>query len=267
MLSPSRSSFCFVLATAALIASCNTGPNSGTLSVSYELGLQGTCAGFGVATVKVTLDDGEYEEEEPCDPANPILLTGVAAGNYDVLVEGIDAEGITVMDNIGGDDDNSVEVVGGSDKELDVTLGDSPAQVQVRWLKFVNGEPAECAFIATKYFEVTAYHDATQFPNSNVFDCSVPPGYQTLPDPDRVIDGNTLNGVRVRVLDESEEQIGDDLVFAGFDPPGAGRVVQIDITCDGPENEPVCTGELVGIGGADTGADSGSTDDAGESTG
>src|SRR5690349_19490371 len=130
MLPLSRSSFCFVLATAALIASCNNGPNSGTLSVNYELGLQGTCAGFGVETVKVTLDEGEYEEEEACDPANPILLTGVAAGNYDVLVEGIDAEGFTVMDNIGGDDDDSVEVVGGSDKELDVTLGDSPAQVQ-----------------------------------------------------------------------------------------------------------------------------------------
>ncbi len=264
-----RSSTCLVLATSALLASsCNNGPNSGTLSVNYELGLEAACADYNVATVKVTLDEGEYEEEEACDPSSPILLTGVAAGNYDVLVEGIDPEGFTVMDNIGGDDDESVEIVGGSDKEHDVTLGNSPAQVQVRWSKFVDGQPAECAFVATKFFEVTAYHGATQFPNSNVFDCSVPPGYQTLPDPERVIDGTTLDGVRVRILDESQDEI-DTLIFNDFDPPGHGRIVQIDITCDGTETEPVCTGVMVDGGPStdDTGADSGSGDDGGESTG
>lgn len=267
----SRSSTCLVLATSALLG-CNNGPNSGTLSVNYELGLGGACADFNVETVRVTLDEGEYEEEEACDPANPILLTGVAAGNYDVLVEGIDPENFTVMDNIGGIEDDRVEVVGGSDKEHDVTLADSPAQVQVRWLKFVDGEPAECAFIATKYFEVSAYHGATPFFMPYQFDCSVPPGYQTLPDEGRAIDGNTLDGVRIRVLDESEEQIGDDLIFNDFDPPGPGRVIKIDITCDGPENAPVCTGEMVGGGttedtGADADSGSGTGDEAGDSTG
>lgn len=250
------STYLTLAATALVATSCNSGPNSGTLSVAYELGLSGTCEQYDVVNVRVTLDEGKYEEEETCDPDSPILMTGVAAGNYDVLVEGIDAEGFTVMDNIGGEADDKVEVIGGGDKEHEVVLANSPAQVQVRWLKFVNGEPAECAFIATKYFEVTAYHDATPFFPGHRFDCSVPPGYQTLPDEGRAIDGNTLDGVRVRVLDENQDEIGDDLVFSGFDPPGPGRAVQIDITCDGPEGSPECTGELVADDvPADTGAE------------
>ncbi|HET6584085.1 MAG TPA: hypothetical protein VFG69_11565 [Nannocystaceae bacterium] len=262
---PFASPIRFALVTTALFApACNNGPTDGSLSVEYALGLNGTCEQFSVQTIRVTLDEGKYEEEEACDPASPVVFTGVAAGNYDVLVEGIDAEGFTVMDNIGGDTkDDKVEVVGGSDVTHDVRLGESPAQVQVRWLKFVEGEPSECAFIATKYFAVSAYHGATSFFAPHEFGCSVPPGYQTLPDEGRVIDGETLDGVLVQVLDESHEQIGDDLVF-NFTPPGAGRAVQIDITCDGPEGSPTCMGEVVGIDAAeDSGEGSGGADESG----
>lgn len=252
---PFASPIRFALATSILtLAACNNGPTSGSLNVEYKLGPGLACDGVdpAIATVRITLDDGEYEEEEPCDPDHPVVFTGVAAGNYDVLAEGIDAEGITVMDNIGGiSSDDKVEVVGGSDKDLSVTLADSPAAVEVRWTTFVDGQFAQCAFAASKYFEVTAFHGANPFFDAYRFDCEVPPGYQTLPDPMRVIDGKTLNAVVVRVLDESQEQIGDDLVFSGFDPPGPGRAVQIDITCDGPEGMPTCMGELVGIGAAE----------------
>jgi hypothetical protein len=253
-------------ATLLCAAACNNDPGTGTLTVEYALGLNGACETFEVSTVRVTLDDGKYQEEEACDPANPILVSGVAADNYDVLVEGVDAEGITVMDNIGGEDDETVEVVGGSEVVHDVRLGETPAQVQVKWFKSVDGEPSECAFVATKFFEVSAYHGATPFFPPHEFPCSVPPGYQVLPDPGRAIDGKTLDGVLVDVLDESHGDI-EELVF-NFDPPGPGRAVQIIIECDGPENEPTCTGEVVSAEApADTGADGDSSGGVDSGTG
>lgn len=253
--------------TALCAAACNNDPGTGSLTVEYKLGLNGACDAFEVSTVRVTLDDGKYQEEEPCDPTDPILITGVAADNYEVLVEGVDVDGVTVMDNIGGESDESVEVVGGSEVTHDVRLGETPAQVQVKWLKLVDGEPSECAFVATKFFEVSAYHGATSFFPPHEFPCSVPPGYQVLPDPGRAIDGKTLDGVLVSVLDENKDEIGDDLVF-NFPPPGPGRAVQINITCDGPVSAPECTGVVVNDEApADTGVDGDSSGGADTGTG
>lgn len=246
-------------ATTLTLAACNTGPTTGSLVVNYKLGLGSACAQFGVDRVLVDLEGDEYEEDAACDPDEPIVIDGIAAGNYDVLVQGLDVEGIAVMDNVASPTtDDKVEIVGGSERSLDVRLGSTPASVQVRWQKFVEGEFAECAFVETKFFEVTAFHGGTPFFEPHEFPCSVPPGYQTLPDPDRAIDGTTLDGVLVRVLDESHQQIGDDLVFMDFTPPGPGRSVKIDIACDGPATAPVC--EIVDMSvGSDTGADTGVT--------
>ena len=98
----------------ALVA-CNTGPTAGSLSLSYKLGpFGGTCDQFEVATVKVDLEGSNYHEEEACDPSEPITIDGIEAGSYDLLVQGILADGNTVeMDNVGGNaDDDSVEIVG-----------------------------------------------------------------------------------------------------------------------------------------------------------
>jgi hypothetical protein len=258
------------LAVTALSATaCNNDPATGSLSVAYRLGPGLACDSVDppIANVRITLDGDKYDEEEACDPDAPIVFTGVAAGNYDVLAEGIDAEGVTVMDNVAGlSADDKVEVVGGSDKEHNVTLADTPAQVQVRWTTFVDGQFAQCAFATSKYFEVTAFHGANPFFDAYRFDCEVPPGYQALPDPMREIDGKTLSAVVIRVLDENQDPIGDEMLFDDFDPPGPGRAVKIDITCDGPDGETECTGEVVGIDAADTGADTGSTE-GGDTTG
>ena len=112
---PASTALLVRIAAIALVATaCNSGPTSGTLTVNYQIGLGDTCEENGIATVRVRLD-GEYEEEADCNPDDPIVLTGVAAGNYDVLIHGLDATGTAVMDNLGPpDSDERVEIVGGS---------------------------------------------------------------------------------------------------------------------------------------------------------
>jgi len=259
------------IAAIALVATaCNNGPTSGTLTVNYQIGLGDTCEERGITSVRVRLDSGEYEEEADCNPSDPIVLTGVAAGNYDVLIHGLDATGTAVMDNLGPpDSDESVEIVGGSERAIDARLADAPAQVQVRWNTLIEGSAAQCSAVQSAFFEVTAYRGANPFMPEHLFECDAPPGYgfRTLPDENRVIDGNTLDGVLVRVLDESQVQIGDDLIF-DITPPGPGRIVKIDITCDGPPTgAPTCTGEVEVDAATDTGDASATAGDESGSSG
>jgi len=238
-----------VLTILGVLACGNEDPD-GSVTINYQLGLSNMCASLDVQTIRVDIGDGSETKEAPCDPSQGIELEDVKAGNYDLRVTGIDSEGITVMDNLDTPtSDDSVEIVGGSSRDVDVSLSATPATVGVKWLNTFEGEPAECAFLITSKFEVTTYADDAPV-LSHEFDCVKPPGFAIVPDENREVNGQQLDGVRVRLLDDG----GDVLTQAvsEFEPPGPGRTVELTLNCDEEDGVVMCEISMNVSGGTDT---------------
>jgi hypothetical protein len=240
----------FAVAMLATLACGNEDPD-GTLTVNYTLGLSNNCATLDVQRISVVLGDGSYSEEADCDPSSPIVLDSVKAGNYPMRVNAIDSMGFIVMDNLDDpSDDDNAEVVGGGSREVDAQLTTTPAEIGVKWINTFEGEPAECSFLSTVTFQVTAYENEGTL-LSHDFDCVKPPGFAAVPDEERTIDGLGLDGVRIRLLDDGGDEL-EEVIFE-FLPPGPGRTVELTITCDEVSDGTVtCVGESVVGGGTDT---------------
>lgn len=249
----------FALASGAAVlvlglAGCSDDPESGSLTVFYKFGgLSRSCEQEGVTDVRVTLD-GEIEETAPCDTVNGIELTDVPARNYrSLLVEGLANDGVAIRDNLGKEDlhDENVEVLGGRDVEIDSTLTPTPAQVLFTFILVkptgVPYGPQEEVPIAS--FHVTAWEDggnnalaSHDFVYGNLKSVSD----LRMPDPDRSIKGDEVNAITVDIRDRANARVSDALAFE-FDPPGAGRAIDIRISCKGED----CSGsEIVGAGRA-----------------
>lgn len=232
---------------------CGGDDPTGAISVRYALGATNMCEGLDIQRVRVNVGDGTESAEQDCDPNQPIVIDSINAGNYPLLVTAIDGAGITVMDNLGApEDDDTVEVVGGSSREVDAMLSATPASIGVKWFNSLDGEPAECQFVVTKTFQVIAYEsNGNSQLLSHDFDCVKPPGFAIVPDPTREINGQDLDTIQVRLLDEDDSQLTS--VTFEFDPPGPGRQVEITLNCNEVNGEVTCTGESsVGEGGGDT---------------
>lgn len=263
-----------LLLALALPAACAKDDESGTLTIEYELGPGLACdapnlgvGGLGaVNTIRVTLTRGSNEivEEAPCAMGDSILVASAPTGNYDLLVEGLDAVGDTVMDNLMiPADDEKIEVIGGTSQNVDVNLGPTPARIQVRFNIMKDGSFAQCAFADVQYFDLTAFRGATPMLMHQFDYCTVPPGYSDVPDPDRSIEGALLDGIRIDVLDDAQTEVASLPVFS-FGSPGAGKLVQLTINCDNTD----CSGvlDMVGSGGGDGGDGSGGSGGADDGT-
>jgi hypothetical protein len=249
---------------------CGDDETSGSLTVEYELGPGLGCAdasldigGLGaVETIRVTLTRGtnEITEEAPCLQGDTILVASAPSGNYDMLVEGVDAVGDTVMDNLKLPmTDEKVEVIGGSSQNVTANLAPTPAEIQVRLNILKDGVAEQCQFADVQFFDVTAFRGSTPMLMHQIDYCMTPSGYQPIPDPERVIEGALLNSIKVEELDMAQAEVAD-LAPMQFSPPGAGKLVQMTITCDGTD----CSGNLDMVGGGGGGGDGsgGSGDDA-----
>jgi hypothetical protein len=245
---------------------CGNDEESGSLTVEYELGPGLGCAdasldigGLGeVQTIRVTLTRGDNEitEEAPCLEGDTILVASASAGNYDMLVEGLDAVGDTVMDNLKLPmTDEKVEVIGGTSQNVTANLAPTPAEIQVRLNILKDGVAEQCQFSDVQFFDVTAFRGSTPMLMHQIDYCMTPSGYQPIPDPDREIEGALLNSIKIDVLDMAQAEVAD-LSPLQFSPPGAGKLVQMTITCDGTDCEGAL--DMVGSGG---GADGGSGGD------
>ena len=256
------------LATAALLlgAGCNNDPGSGTLTINYQFGAIGSsCSAEGVTTVRVSV--GGEVEEEACSDDGEITLSGVGAGNYnDLVVEGIDAEGITVRDNLGNDeDDEAVEVIGGSSTDKDVFLYPTPAEIELT-LVLLDEDGLQLPSLDTSLIESFTVR-ATEGTNNLLLDSEVVIADLTsartiVPDPDRQLNGEEVNTVVINaVVNGNVVPIdGDPSTTAidnfTFDAPGHGRLIEIRIECEGS----ICTGTvqstdggtMVTGGGSDT---------------
>lgn len=249
------------------VLACGNEDPDGSVTINYQLGLSNMCASLDVQTIRVDIGEGVESKEAPCDPSEGIELEDVKAGNYDLRVFGIDSEGITVMDNLDTPtSDDSIEVVGGSSREVDVSLSATPASVAAKWLMTFDSEPTECSFLVTKTFEVTTYADDAPV-LSHEFDCVKPPGFILVPDEERAINGQQLDGVRVRLLDDGGTLLTQ--VVSEFEPPGPGRTVELTLNCDEVDEMVTCEITTTVSGSTDPTAEptSGGESTAGDTSG
>ena len=257
-------------ATVALLGACNNDPGSGTLTIHYQFGAIGsTCAAEGVQTIRVSV--GNETEEEACSDDGEITLSGVGAGSYNnLLVEGMDAEGITVRDNLGNaTDDEAVEVIGGSSTDKDVQLFPTPASIQLTL--FLNDDDGlqlpSLDSSVIESFEVVATEGTNNLLlESEVVIADLTSAKTIVPDPERDLNGEEVNTIVIRaVVNGQATQVDGDPDTTAIDPftftsPGHGRLIELRVDCQGQ----ICTGLVESTnegtdltGGGDTDTDSG----------
>ena len=253
-------------ASIALLGACNNDPGSGTLTINNRFGI-GTsdCQSEGVDTVRVSL--GDETDTAVCSHDGEITLSGVAARNYnDLLVVGIDAMGVTIRDNLDDpDDDESVEVIGGSSTQLDVTLTPTPAIIELTTVQLAapNTPYAPSETPVYEEFELVAAEGSESPMLTYAFDYSdLTSLTQEIPDEDREVDGERVNTIVVRADGVQVDANTNTTVVDPFtfDPPGDGRTIRINVTCIAAD----CSGtveidavpDAVTGGGSDTEGDS-----------
>lgn len=250
------------------VLACGKDDESGSINVNYTLGAANMCETLGVLTVQADVGMGKAMESVDCDPSQPIVVAGLKAGHYALLVQAIDAEGFAVMDNQGDEDSLDVSVVGGASKDVNAELTATPAIVRLKATPLYEGQPAQCTFADLKLatFRVATYQNSgTNELLTYDFGCDLDPGYNVVPDEDRQINGQNLDSVSIIALDDAGDEL-DRLTFM-FEPPGPGRTVDFDVTCDQVGEEVTCTGTQTVGGGGGGGTDGGSSDGGGSSSG
>jgi hypothetical protein len=241
--SPFLSTTALLLASMALVG-CKDDGGPGTLSVQFVLGNDKQCSEVDVESIRVVLSRGDeelYDETVPCADG-VVEIDGIEPKVYDLLVEGIDAEGFATFDNLGTPEaERKIEIFEGSLFEQSVDLTARPADVGVRWtLGVTNCTGAGIDRFRIRVFEVGGANLMLE----EEIDCEATgegtEGYRWLPDPDRVLNGSLVGEVGVVPLDATGTMIGGQVPFA-FDPVGAGHPVKLTVEC----NDAFCTGSGV----------------------
>ena len=232
------------------LAGCADEEQSGNLTITYSLGLsQASCGDEGVVQMKATFKEG-VDEDEPCNDEGEFTASGIPAGNYtQFLMEGIDAEGVTIYDSLGDDNARPMKVVGGSTQTADVQLSPTPAQVRVSFnLLDENGfaYTGQAESPVTEFEVIAGDDDSILHQHVFVVAQLDGPVNNIVPDEGRDINGERLNQVQIRATangDEMPVMVEDAGNVFEFDPPGHGRLVDIIVRCEAE----VCTGTLEGI--------------------
>ncbi len=229
-----------LLATMAL-GGCKHDDGPGSLAVEFILGNDKACAEVDVENIRVALSRGDevlYDETFAC-AEGPVLIQDITPQVYDMVVEGIDAEGYATFDNLGTPEgERKVEIFDGSLAEQSVDLTARPADVGVRWdFGVTNCMGAGIDRFNIRMFEVGGANLLLE----HEIDCEVTGegegGYRWIPDPERVLNGNLLGEVGVVPLDATGTMVGGQVPFS-FEPVGAGHPVLLTIEC----NDTFCSG-------------------------
>jgi hypothetical protein len=235
------------------LAACNNDPQSGSLTINYSFAPGVSCDQHAELVQSVRVEVGGLGEEAiasesvACDNAGgEIVLPGVAAGNYDLFVLGIDDEDDAVLDNLGGDmGDDRIEIIGGDPAQADVLLGLAPALLEVGLVVNNQGFPAQCS--STEIMVKGVRAEAWDFGSSDLlksheFDLCDFDGFEVVPDMERDINGRRFDGVVIQPIDGTGNPVGSavDLVFSG--PVGAGKVARVSVECEAD----VCDVQLLG---------------------
>jgi hypothetical protein len=258
------------------LAACNNDPQSGGLTITYSFPTGVSCNEYQENVVDVRVDIGEVGEEALASESatcnnegGEIVLAGVPAGNYDLFVLGIDDEGDAVLDNLGGmTDDDRIEIIGGDSMPKDVVLGLAPARLEVRLAVELDDFQQMCTsdMIEIKGLRIGAYDiDNAVTLHTHDFDLCDFSGYLPVPDEDREINGRAFDTVTLQPLDAGNAPIGDEQEILLGGPVGAGKLLQLDVTCDGLTND--CEVLVLGGNPGTTTEDPTGEDPTGDETG
>jgi hypothetical protein len=251
----------FALALPLLTLACGSEEQSGVVSVTYELVPNQSCEAVGATQVRVTLSGGgqSFEGQAPCSSGS-VTLDYVKAGHYQLEVEAIDGVGDTIYDSIGSPPmPYPVEVLGGVSNNIEnVELFPTPAT-----LKFVfqvtdsEGLFQQCAASEIKHFNVRAVRNATTMAEHS-FDYCQASGKVTMLDPERRIEGDLLNLVRIQPQNATNQALSS--LDISVNPPGHGKTLEIRVDCV----ETTCDGVVTSSGSS---TDDGDTSDPTAGTG
>jgi hypothetical protein len=209
------------------------GKDTGVLVVPYELGNRRDCAELEIVAVRADLDDGSFSEETGCE-AGELRFNLLEPGRYDVVLYGLDEDGVEVMDSL-ADGPLPVDVVGGGTTVIfdpAIKLTAAPAKLDLRWdLGF-----GSCESAAIGSFGVVAWRgDGSDLLMETELDCETPGEgagqYRRVPDEERELAGEELGEVEVQAYDENGIAMGEPVTFL-FESPGAGGKVQLSLRCD-----------------------------------
>jgi hypothetical protein len=247
------------LAFLCCAAGCADDNDPGNLTISYALGFnEQTCEAAGVVNVRANLN--EISQIDPCSDTGDMLVSGVPARTYnDFLVEGVDAEGITIFDSLDMSNPQSVTVHSGASQVVDTVLTATPAKISVVLALFdENMNP----YLGTDTspvtaVEVIALRGGGSSLHSHEFIVAESSNPLIVPDEGRAIAGDLVNGVRINYTANNADLtvMVDGAASFSFDPPGHGRLVELRVECLGE----VCTGMLLGtdMGALDAGEETG----------
>jgi hypothetical protein len=236
------------------LAACADEEQSGNLTIHYELGAsQSTCDEAAVEQVRASFTE-DLDELELCNDEGDFTASGIPARSYNqFLLEGIDAEGVTVFDSLGDPAQSKVTVTGGSTQMVEMFLTPTPAQIKVSF-NLLNengfGYSGQEQSPVTE-FDVRAFdNDSPMLNHTFVVAQLEAVENNVIPDEARVLNGLRLNQVRINYVADGDQSVVDVMgepLFT-FEPPGRGRVVDIIVEC----RADVCTGVLKDIeGGVD----------------
>lgn len=253
---------------ALFLAACADEEQTGSVTIHYELGANvSTCSDEGVTEVRATFKEG-VDELETCNDEGELVASNIPAGTYKMfLMEGIDAEGVTVYDSLGDPDQATIKIVGGKTEEAEISLSPTPAQIRVSFNLLDEDGFAYTGQDESPVteFEVRALDGNNEMLRHTFMVSQLEMAQNNIvPDPGRDINGENLDGVRI---DYDAGNGSDPVMVEGggavfmFTPPGNGRLVDIIVRCMAD----VCTGELKGIeeGEITTGEDSATGDSGG----
>lgn len=221
--------------SAALALGCGAeaGPDTGVLVVPFKLGNGRACEDLGVVSVRAELDDGDYVEEQDC-AAGELRFQLLEPGPYDLVVYGLDGDGVPVMDSLAAGPLPVTVVGGGTTVVFDppAQLTAAPAKLQLRW----EFGFSSCEAAGIERFDISAWReDGSELLMISELACSTPgegrEQYRLVPDEDRELSGDELGEVEVQAYDAHGLAVGSPVVFA-FDAPGAGREIELSLSCD-----------------------------------
>lgn len=207
-----------------------------SLRVPYQLGAGLGCEQAKVSTVRVVLGAArEQVFEQACDGLGELSLAGVQKGTWPIAVEGVDAQGATIMGSKVQNPDARVEVIGDGAVTQKMTLANLPAKIEIRW----NLGFGDCASFNLGDFQVGAWDvsGATQLMGAAI-NCNEPmiaDMYRALPDPNGALNGANLKFITIQPRLTDGQAMGPLLRAELKTPPGPGYVVRLGLLCNAAE--------------------------------
>jgi hypothetical protein len=210
---------------------CSDDAGPGHIVIPYKIGAGLSCDDLGVTKVRATLTE-DISDDAPCENGE-VRIDDVPPGSYDLLLQGLDGNGVAIVDN--GAHDDRVEIIGdGSTVTADeINMSLAPAKLWIRW----DFDYVTCDTVDFTDIEIEAYaNGGGLLLHDSSFDCDADPeegmsGYHLFEDDSRNLVGDALDTVIVAPVDASGAPVGPEMSFS-FEPVGHGYPVEISLRCD-----------------------------------